>query len=167
MSPQVPSFNRGGWKKLESYVRNWASGEETLHVVTGALFSDGMTTIGANKVAVPKHFYKAIYSPQRAQMIAFVMPNESIDKDIKDYAISVDSLEAVAKIDFFHSMSDSVEHALESSFDLSAWTFEQFKRSQSATSTTTSTQCNGLTKSGSRCNNQTKNANGYCHLHQP
>lgn len=27
-------------------------------------------------------------------------------------------------------------------------------------------QCNGLTKSGNRCRNNTKNASGYCYLHE-
>lgn len=27
-------------------------------------------------------------------------------------------------------------------------------------------QCNGVTKKGSRCKNQTNNASGYCYLHE-
>jgi len=33
-------------------------------------------------------------------------------------------------------------------------------------STTTSSQCFGITKSGMRCRNKTTNSNGRCHLHQ-
>ena len=39
MSPQVPSFNRGIWKKLESLVREWANYEGVLYIVTGPIFT--------------------------------------------------------------------------------------------------------------------------------
>ena len=38
MSPQVASFNRGIWKKLETQVRNWAIEYDSLYVVTGPIF---------------------------------------------------------------------------------------------------------------------------------
>ena len=39
MSPQVPSFNRGIWAKLEAEVRRQIKGEDdTLYVITGPIF---------------------------------------------------------------------------------------------------------------------------------
>ena len=37
ISPQKPGFNRGIWKKLESYVRQWAYDNESIYVVTGGI----------------------------------------------------------------------------------------------------------------------------------
>ncbi len=128
ISPQSPSFNRGGWKTLEGYVRRWAGDDAMLHVVTGAIFSHKMKYIGANKVAVPEHFYKAIYSSRKESMIAFVMPNRLIDKDIKSYAITVDSLETLTKIDFFPALPDNIENRLEASYNLSMWEFKPFEK---------------------------------------
>ena len=60
MSPQVASFNRGIWKKLETQVRNWAIEYDSLYVVTGPIFSDSMKIIGPHRVAVPNAYYKVI-----------------------------------------------------------------------------------------------------------
>jgi endonuclease G len=35
MSPQVPGFNRGIWKNIESTVRNWAVENDEIYIVTG------------------------------------------------------------------------------------------------------------------------------------
>ena len=45
MSPQLASFNRGIWKKLETQVRNWAIEYDSLYIVTGPIFSDSMNVI--------------------------------------------------------------------------------------------------------------------------
>jgi hypothetical protein len=39
-------------------------------------------------------------------------------------------------------------------------------KSQSKNKSTTSSQCTGTTKKGSRCKNRTTNSNGRCHTHQ-
>ncbi|MFN5333694.1 MAG: DNA/RNA non-specific endonuclease, partial [Bacteroidota bacterium] len=54
MSPQVPSFNRGIWKKLEEQVRTWAIEYDTIYVVTGPVLKDSLPTIGKNKVSIPE-----------------------------------------------------------------------------------------------------------------
>jgi endonuclease G len=40
MSPQVPSFNRGIWKKLEEMVRRWAVQYDSVRVIAGPVFVD-------------------------------------------------------------------------------------------------------------------------------
>src|SRR5690606_30581000 len=62
MSPQAPSFNRGGWKKLESLIRNWVLAEGQMFVVTGSIFRDNLGVIGRNQVTVPSYYYKVVYS---------------------------------------------------------------------------------------------------------
>jgi len=46
MSPQVPSFNRGIWGKLEDEVRKWTIEKDTLYVVSGGILHNGLKTIG-------------------------------------------------------------------------------------------------------------------------
>ena len=58
MSPQVPGFNRGIWKKLESLIRKWAISYNELFVITGPILEPNLPTIGENKVSVPKYYYK-------------------------------------------------------------------------------------------------------------
>ncbi|MFI3320873.1 MAG: DNA/RNA non-specific endonuclease [Rikenellaceae bacterium] len=114
MSPQFPSFNRGGWKRLESNVREWAVSEGEIHVVTGTILSDPLGVIGENKVTVPRAYFKAIYSPKRSKMVGYIMPNIKIDKPIESYAVSVDSIEKVTGIDLFMGLDDELENRLES-----------------------------------------------------
>ena len=46
ISPQLPAFNRGIWKKLEKQVREWAKKEGGLYVVTGPVLQKGLRKIG-------------------------------------------------------------------------------------------------------------------------
>ncbi len=124
MSPQHPSFNRGGWKRLEELVRRWALKEELLHVVTGALLGETSGTIGvSNKVSIPTHYYKVIYAPKRGSMIAFVMPNTKIESTLQEYTTTVDVVEKALNVDLFYELEDSLESRLESTIDLSQWAF--------------------------------------------
>ncbi|MFI3296689.1 MAG: DNA/RNA non-specific endonuclease [bacterium] len=121
MSPQTPSFNRGGWKKLEDKVRGFALKEQKIYVVTGPIFNDVIGTIGANNVTIPGYYYKAIYAPEANKMIAFIMPNTKIESGLASYAVSVDYLEDITGIDFFYELPDDIENELEANFNVSYW----------------------------------------------
>jgi endonuclease G len=51
MSPQLPRFNLGVWKKLEMQMRNWAVEYDNLYVVTGPILSDSIKDLGPHRVA--------------------------------------------------------------------------------------------------------------------
>jgi len=103
MSPQLPRFNRGAWKKLEMQVRNWAVEYDSLYGVTGPIFDSVMPTIGPHRVAVPKAYYKVLLQKRNGEWfgIGFVLPNASLKGDIMQYATSIDKVEALTGIDFF------------------------------------------------------------------
>jgi len=61
ISPQLPSFNRGIWRKLEARVREWALEKDSLFVVTGPVLHRIDTTIGPNEVGVPSHYFKVLW----------------------------------------------------------------------------------------------------------
>jgi endonuclease G len=127
MSPQVPSFNRGVWKRLETLARKWAKEYQKLYIVTGPVLTSDLPTIGHDSVAVPKYYYKVIleYSPNEKKAIGFILPNEKSKKPLKDFAVSVDSVEHETGIDFFPMLPDSVETKLESKIDLQEWDFKK------------------------------------------
>jgi endonuclease G len=63
MSPQIPSFNRGKWKVLESRVREYALRYDSLLIITGpVLYSiNNHATIGENNVTIPEFYFKIIF----------------------------------------------------------------------------------------------------------
>ncbi len=102
MSPQNPSFNRGGWKKLENYVRSVVLENDSVYVYTGGVLKPGLKTIGDNKVSVPNFYFKVIYVFKNGKMekLCFVMPNKKITEPLYTYKISLVDLEKFVGIDF-------------------------------------------------------------------
>jgi endonuclease G len=121
VSPQIPEFNRGIWKELESQVRNWTYEKDSLYVITGPIFDDVDVRIGKNEVRVPKYLFKILYDAAYNQMIAFTLPNIASDQPFTDFVVSVDSLESLTNIDFFSQLPDSMENRLEKRIQLSSW----------------------------------------------
>lgn len=113
MSPQLPGFNRGIWKKLEEKVRAWAFIYDTLYVVTGPILEPGLPTIGPNQVSVPKAYYKALIAPSQHKGIAFILPNAKSDLELAVFSVSIDDLEAKLHRDLFYQLNDQLEHQLE------------------------------------------------------
>ena len=108
MSPQLPAFNRGIWRKLETKVRNWALEKDSLYVITGPLFSPADSLIGENGVGVPAYYFKVLVdlSPPAHDMIAFLLPNAGSSEELVHFAMPVDSLEQLSGYDFFASAPD-------------------------------------------------------------
>ena len=124
MSPQTPGLNRGKWRSLEELVRTWATANKEVYVVTGPVLTDGpFKTIGENQVAVPKRYYKVVldYKKPEIKGIGFILPNERISLPLSDFAVSIDQVEQLTGIDFFHLLPDDIEESLESSVMLTSW----------------------------------------------
>lgn len=123
ISPQLPSFNRGIWKKLEEKVRDWAIELDSVLIVTGPILNESLSTIGGNKVSVPKYYYKAIldFKGPDSKLIAFVLPNKGSKAALMSFAISVDALEKMTGIDFFYQLEDALELKLESRICKTCW----------------------------------------------
>lgn len=169
MSPQDPSFNRGIWKKLEEQVRNWAFYYDSMYVVTGAVLQDSLPSIGVNHVAVPRYYYKVLLDldPSHFQAIGFLLPNQKSSEALTYFIVSVDSIEQLTGIDFYADLNDSLENAFESRSEPDQWNWDVASlRPASDKINTETTKCLGNTKAGARCQNNTSNTNGYCHLHQ-
>jgi len=129
MSPQLHVFNAGIWEQLESKVRDWAQNRGTVYVVAGPLLQDGLPTIGkANKVSVPKEYFKVVLDPEKKQMIGFIMQNRQSFKQVPTYALTVDEIEKRTGLDFFPYLPDSIEDKLESQVKIDDWFFDKKKK---------------------------------------
>ena len=128
MSPQKPGFKRGVWKKLEGYVRQWAYDNGSIYVVSGGVLKSIDQFIGASNVGVPKYYYKVIldYNGPEKKGIGFILPNQSSSKKLQLFAVSIDKVEAITGIDFFHSLPDKEESLLESQFNVNQWRFKTY-----------------------------------------
>jgi len=129
MSPQEPGFNRGIWKKLEEQVRFWAETYDSLFVVIGPILEPGLPTIGSNKVSVPKSYYKALlcYSSNYTLALGFILPNRNSSEPLLNFAVSIDSLEKITNIDFFHLLPNPVEEKMESKLCIDCWIWKRSK----------------------------------------
>lgn len=122
IAPQDYTLNRHAWVYLERGVRELAEVYGEVHVVTGVAFLhkkyEKQQYIGNHKVAVPTHYYKAVYAPNTPdgpKMWAWIVPNEAIDyKKMKNYRTSVDVLEAKLGINLFPNLNASLQKSIES-----------------------------------------------------
>ncbi len=124
MSPQKPELNRGRWNDLEEVLRKYVeANNRPLYVVTGPVLRKELLKIGPNGVSVPEFYYKVVADlecvPPRG--IAFLLPNESCPKMVKDYAVTIDSVEKVTGINFYTAISAQVENQVEAVFVDSLW----------------------------------------------
>ena len=95
-----------------------------IYVVTGPVLTDGpYETIGDNQVAVPKRFYKVIldYKEPETKAIGFILRHEQSSGALGTFAVSIDEVERVTGLDFFHFLPDETEELLELVFDQSSW----------------------------------------------
>lgn len=126
ISPQDTSFNRGVWKRTEELVRTWATENKSVYIVTGPVLTNGLTTIGYNKVSVPKYFYKIIldYNEPSIKGIGFIIPNSSSSEPLQQFAVTIDSVEKFTGIDFFPLLTDEQEKIIESNLNIKSWTWK-------------------------------------------
>lgn len=123
VSPQIPEFNRGIWKKLEEQIRDWACQYDSLYIITGAVLDPELTRLGKSKVAIPDYYYKSIllYNKQHQSIITYYMYQYTKDDHLNNFVITTDSLETILGYDLFHNLDDSVEAILESRVDTTFW----------------------------------------------
>jgi endonuclease G len=129
MSAQLPGFNRGVWKVLEGQVRNWAIEYDSLYIVVGPVYSEGMKLIGPDNLAVPNSYYKIILDNHtgKEKMIGFLMKNEKSSNSLQSFVVPVDKIEALTGIDFYNELPDVLENKLESVVLLTNWSFPIIK----------------------------------------
>jgi competence protein ComEA len=51
------------------------------------------------------------------------MPNMKSGRSLQSYAVTIDEVERVTGIDFFHALDDAIEEQIESTLKVSQWSF--------------------------------------------
>lgn len=121
MSPQLPSFNRGIWKKLEAQVLDWSKESDSLYVVTGPVFNEPLGTIGENKVTIPGSYYKTVirFKGNKISGLAFLLDNRKSSASYFNFVTSIDSIEKVTGIDFYYQLNIDDQDRVEANKELS------------------------------------------------
>ena len=122
--PQNHDINSGTWERLENRCRGWAKFHGKVWICCGPIVSDQPKTIGENQVVVPDGFFKVVCTERRGRYhaVGFIYPNQPQDGDFWQYACPVDEVELLLGHDFFPSLPDDVEDAMESEWDQKFWT---------------------------------------------
>lgn len=123
MCPQHPQLNRRGWKNLEEKIRDWAIADSAIIIICGPIITKQPKTIGKNKVAVPKQYFKVILSPfvRPMRAIGFLFNNRQALEPLSTYAVTVDSIERLTNMDFFASLPDEIENKIEAEKNYFQW----------------------------------------------
>jgi endonuclease G len=124
MSPQTPGLNRGRWADLEDAMRSACIKSNTpLFVVTGGVLKTDLPKLeqGANTVSIPNYYYKVVLDLEHSEAIGFIMPNSKCEFPLKHYVCSIDSIEKVTGLNFFHRLADDAEQKLESTVHIDYW----------------------------------------------
>jgi endonuclease G len=102
ISPQHPSFNRGMWKRLESYVRIVTLVSDSVYIVTGGILSDSLNTLNTTDICIPKYYFKVVHQFLRGKMTTYcyLMPNKKLNGKIEDYLVPISKVEALTKLKF-------------------------------------------------------------------
>lgn len=122
--PQNHNLNKGDWNDLEIACRRWARKYGRAWIVTGPVVtSREPKTIGRNHVTVPDAFFKVVLVPKGKtyEAIGFIMDNKAGNGQFMDDARSIDEVENLTGIDFFHALPDDVEDAVEASLNQKVW----------------------------------------------
>lgn len=136
MTPQYSQLNQKKWSNIENQVRKWVESCDTLYVVTGAV----LQTVGSNEainytfcksdsnkdVAIPNYYYKALLQDRKGsdtyQAMAIWVPHVGASGSVTmEDIITIDRLEELTGLDFFHNLSDDVEVAVEQNVNPDYW----------------------------------------------
>ena len=100
MLPQVPNNNRGIWKQLETWVRDWATSGSEFYIISGPVFMSTHKVIG-NGVGVPDGLYKIIIERTSGKVMAYMMPNAPLPvADLPKYQTTITAVEQATGIQF-------------------------------------------------------------------
>ena len=120
--PQDHDLNGGSWNKLELKIHDWAKRHGKIIVATGPIFNGNSRRIGQNNdIVVPAGFFKVVLDPGRNRAIGFIYENHEGGGGVARHACSVDEVERITGHDFFSTLPDNVENAIESNYNFNQW----------------------------------------------
>lgn len=101
-APQLPSFNRGVWRVLESAIRVWAfNSNSSVTIYTGPIYNNSARRIGRNGVVVPQGFYKIVVDNSTRESLAFMFEHTSdVSRDFRQAQTTVAAIEEATGLRF-------------------------------------------------------------------
>ena len=101
MVAQLANNNRGIWKQLETWERQWASAPNTdFYIISGGIFDQGHPVIG-NGLGMPTRLYKIIIEKNSKQVQAYMMPNAALPvADLPKYQVPMSIVEEATNMRF-------------------------------------------------------------------
>lgn len=123
LCPQDANLNSGLWNSIEMDCRKWAKKYGDVFIICGPVpLRQPYETIGDNKVAVPKAFFKIVLCLNDSiKAFGFVVKNKSGEKKTNLYYNTVREVERLTHIDFFPLLPDSIEDRVETHADINEW----------------------------------------------
>lgn len=121
--PQRPNFNRGVWRQLEdTVVNNFANLNEEVWVITGSILDSEIERLESG-VEIPDAFFKIVtdIKDQHIRVLSFILNEDANNKDLNSYLTSVDHIEKLTGLDFFHKLADVDEDVLEEWVPAKIW----------------------------------------------
>lgn len=103
MCPQIPNFNRGIWKVLETQVRDWArERQHSLLIYAGPIYNVNIDShIGIDHVCVPHEFYKIVVDLTTKEVKAYLFPHkEHEDSDLTPFESTAAEIESKTGVTF-------------------------------------------------------------------
>ncbi|KXX67273.1 DNA/RNA non-specific endonuclease [Flammeovirga sp. SJP92] len=174
MSPQLPSFNRGIWKRMEEQVRDWAYLKDSIIVITGPVLEDDLKEIGPNHVSIPEYFFKVIlFQDEKNEFnaLGMLVENKKSSLPLSHYYVPVDSIESVTNINFFPGLTTQEE--FENHYDAVDWPVENIsyelieeEEKEEHKEDENARQCEAYTKSGQKCKRKANENSRFCWQHQ-
>jgi len=110
MTPQLANFNRGIWKRLETYNRKYVLTNKTvLHVIAGPVYDNQTLYLDDgenNKVAIPYGFFKVILDNNNRLFGAFLFENKKQKTSLLPTLVtSIDQIEKLTGIDLYKNLT--------------------------------------------------------------
>jgi len=101
MVPQVANNNRGIWKQLETFERQWAATPGTdFYIISGGIYDPGHPVTG-NGLGIPTRLYKIIIEKNSRKVEAWLMPNGPLlVADLPKYQVPMAAVEQATGMRF-------------------------------------------------------------------
>lgn len=131
MSPQKNRFNTGIWLDMEGVVRTWGRSNtfrDTLYVVKGGAIDKENQILeyisGDKTKPVPKYYYMALLCRKGEAYKAIGLwadQSNTARPKLSECVKTIDELEELTGLDFFHHLPDKLENAVESQYSVPSW----------------------------------------------
>jgi endonuclease G len=101
MVPQVANNNRGIWKQLETFERQWATNPNAdFYIISGGIYDQGHPVVG-NGLGIPTRLYKIVIEKNSRKVEAWLMPNTALPvADLPRYQVPMAAVEQATGMRF-------------------------------------------------------------------